>query len=97
MIKGERLQGATTLVRKVLTCLMLQPSDHSIDSFETLREDFLCATNRRLVNLQVKWLLGAQAASLARENEVRGEANHDNQVNEFGLRSFSPFSVTDTE
>jgi hypothetical protein len=76
---------------------MLQPRQHFIYSLETLREEFLCATDGRLVNVHVKWLLGAQATSLAREHEVRGEGNHDNQVSELGLRSFIPSSVTDTD
>jgi hypothetical protein len=45
----------------------------------------------------VKWLLGAQAACFAREDEVRGEGNRDTPVNEFGLRSLISFSMTDRD
>jgi hypothetical protein len=47
--------------------------------------------------VQVKWLLGAEAACLAREDEVKREGYRDNQSNEFGLRSFIPSSVTDMD
>jgi hypothetical protein len=87
----------TTRIRKVLIYLILQPKDHFIHSLETLREEFLCVTYGQLLNLQLKLLFGAQTASLAREDEVRGEGNLDNLVNEFELRSLIPSSITDTD
>jgi hypothetical protein len=51
MMKEQRLQGATTCIRKVLICLLLQSRHHFVHSLETLREEFLCATNGPLVNL----------------------------------------------
>jgi hypothetical protein len=58
MIKNESVQGVTTRFRKIVICLTLQPREHFIHSLEALWEKFLCAINGRLVNLQVKRLLG---------------------------------------
>jgi hypothetical protein len=52
MIKNESVPGVTTRFRKVLIYLILRPRDHFIHSLETLRDEFLCATNGRLVHLR---------------------------------------------
>jgi hypothetical protein len=97
MIKNEIVQAVTTRIRKVLICLVFQPRKHFIHLLETLREEFLCATNGRRVNPEAKWLLRAEAACLAREDEVKGKGNRDNQFDKFGLRSFIPSSMTHTD
>jgi hypothetical protein len=53
VMESERLQGCTTLIRKVLMSLILQPRDHFIHQLITLREEFICAIFDRLVNLNM--------------------------------------------
>jgi hypothetical protein len=62
---------------------------------ETLREEFLCATYGRLVNIQVKRLLSAQHVLMAREDEISGHDVIEQQEKEYGLRTFIPASMTD--
>jgi hypothetical protein len=49
------------------------------------------------VNFQVKWLLSAQHLLMAREDEVSGADTNDDQETEFGLRTFIPASMTDSD
>jgi hypothetical protein len=76
---------------------MLQARDHFIHDLETLREEFLCAVFGRLVNINLKWMLGAQRTYFARDDEIRGGDGAENAAKEYGLRSFIPSSMTDTD
>jgi hypothetical protein len=59
-MESEKLQGRTTLIRKVLISLILQPQDHFIHQLIALREEFICAVFGRLVNLNIKFLAQTQ-------------------------------------
>jgi hypothetical protein len=59
-MESEKLRGCTTLIRKVLISLILQPRDHFADQLITLREEFICAVFGRLVNLNIKFIAQAQ-------------------------------------
>jgi hypothetical protein len=76
---------------------VLQPRDHFIHAGETLREGFLSSISDRLINIHVNWLLAAQRSYLARENEIRGIDGAENGEKEFGLRSFIPWALRDTD
>jgi hypothetical protein len=76
---------------------MLQSRDHFIHGLETLREEFLCVVSGRLVNISLKWMLGAQRCHFAREDEVREGDGDGNGEKEYGLSSFIPASVTDSD
>jgi hypothetical protein len=91
------MHGSTKRIRKALICLMLQPRDHFIHSLETLREEFICSVSGRLVNMAIHWLLAAQHSYFAREDELRGIDGTEEGAKEFGLRSFIPSSLTDTD
>jgi hypothetical protein len=60
VMESEKLQGCTTLIRKVLISLLLQPRDHFIHQLITLREEFICAVFGRLVNLNIKFIAQAE-------------------------------------
>jgi hypothetical protein len=91
---GSRPQGATTVIRKCAMALIMQPRGHFLHALSTLREEFICAVEDRLINLNIKFLIGAQRA-MAREDEVRGDA--DVVEKEYGLRTFIPASVLGTD
>jgi hypothetical protein len=76
---------------------MLQSGDHFIHGLETLREDFLRIVASRLVNISLKWMLEAQRGYFAREDEIRERDGDGNGQKEYGLRSFIPASVTDSD
>jgi hypothetical protein len=95
VLQGEETEKITTQIRRVIISLMLQPRGYFIHSMETLREEFLCATYGRLVNIQVKWLLSAQHAIMARQDEISGD--HMDEEKEFGLRTIIPASMTDSD
>jgi hypothetical protein len=95
-LNGELTEKTTTQIRKVLISLMLQPRTHFLHSMETLREEFLCATYGRLVNIQVKWLLAAQHLR-ARQDEISTPETNEDQEREYGLRTFIPASMTDSD
>jgi hypothetical protein len=50
-----------------------------------------------LINIHINWLLTAQRSYLAWEDEIRGIYGAENDEKEFGLRSFIPVAVTDTD
>jgi hypothetical protein len=70
VMESEKLQGSTTLIRKVLISLILQSRDHFIHQLITLREEFTCAIFGRLVNLNIKFIVKVQRQYFARENEI---------------------------
>jgi hypothetical protein len=47
--------------------------------------------------MYVNWLLAAQRSDLAREDEFRRIDGDENGEKEFGLRSFIPSALTDTD
>jgi hypothetical protein len=96
-IGDEPIQGSTTRIRKILICLMLQSRNHFIHGLETLREEFLCAIAGLLVNIFLKWMLGARRCHFAREDEIRERDGDGNGRKEYGLRSFIPASVIDRD
>jgi hypothetical protein len=53
VMEFEKLQGCTTLIRKVLISLILQPRDHFIHQLRTIREEHICVVFGRLVNLNI--------------------------------------------
>jgi hypothetical protein len=81
----------------------------SFDLFDVATKGSFYSLTRNpagIISLRDKWTIGESAgqvafggtgACLAREDEVKGEGNRDNQFNEFGFRSFVPSSMTDTD
>jgi hypothetical protein len=59
VMKSEKLQSCTTLIREVLVSLILQ-RDHFIHQLITLREEFICAVFGHLVNMNIKFLAQSQ-------------------------------------
>jgi hypothetical protein len=96
VMESETLQGCTTLIRKVLISLVLQPRDHFIHQLITLREEFTCAVFGRLVNLNIKFIAQARRRHFAREDEILDQ-NPEGSSKEYGLRLFIPPSLTDSD
>jgi hypothetical protein len=92
---GDRMQGATTLIRKVAVALILQGREHFVHHMATLREEFVCAVSGRLINLNIKYLAETER-TLAQENELRADAG-DEAPKESGMRTFIPPSLTDSD
>jgi hypothetical protein len=69
-MESEKLQGCTTLIRKVLISLILQPRDHFIHQLITLGEEFFCAVFGCLVHLNIKVIAQARRRYFAREDEI---------------------------
>jgi hypothetical protein len=92
--QSEKSQGATTLIRKVLISLIMQPSDHFIHQLTTLREEFIYAVYGGLINLKTKFL--AQRRCFAREDEIRADDCEDSSK-EYRLRTFTPPSLADSD
>jgi hypothetical protein len=57
--ESEKLKGSTTVIRKVLTSLIMQQRDHFIHQIITLREEFICAIFGCLINLNIPFLAQA--------------------------------------
>jgi hypothetical protein len=96
VMESEKLQGCTTLIRKVLISLSSQPRGHFIYQLITLREEFICAVFGRLVNLNIKFIAQAQKRYFAREDEILDQ-NPEGSPKEYGLRTFIPSSLTDSD
>jgi hypothetical protein len=96
VMESEKLQGCTTLIRKVLISLILQPRDHFIHQLITLREAFICAVFGRLVNLNIKFVAQAQRQYFAGEDEILDQ-NPEGTPKEYGLRTFTPPILTDND
>jgi hypothetical protein len=79
--ESENLQGSTTLIRKVLISLILQPRNHFIHQLTSLREEFICAVSGRLIKIHIKYLAQAERRSFAREDEIRNH-NPDGDLKE---------------
>jgi hypothetical protein len=92
---GDRLQGATTRIRKVAIALILQGREHFIHQMPTLREEFVCAISGRLINLNIKYLAQTER-TFAQEDELQADAG-DQEPKEYGLRTFIPPSLTDSD
>jgi hypothetical protein len=95
-MESENLRDCTTLIRKVLISLLLQPRDHFIRQLITLREEFICAVFGRLVNLNIKFIAQAQRRYFSREDEILDQSP-EGDPNEYGLRTLIPPSLTDGE
>jgi hypothetical protein len=95
-MESEKLQGCTTLIRKVLISLLLQLGDRFIHQLITLREELICAIFCRLVNLNIKFIAQAQRRLFTREDEILDQ-NPEGNPKEYGLRTFIPLSLTDTD
>jgi hypothetical protein len=96
VMESEKLQGCTTLIRKVPIFLIVQPWDHFIHHLITLREEFICAVFGRLVNLNIKFIAQAHRRYFAREDEILDQ-NPEGGPKEYGLRTFIPPSLTDND
>jgi hypothetical protein len=96
VMESEKLQGCTTLIRKVLISVILLSRDHFIHQLINLREDFICAVFGRLVNLNRKFIVQAQRRYFARENEILDQ-NPERSPKEYGLRTFISPSLTDMD
>jgi hypothetical protein len=95
-MESQKLQGCTTLIRKVLISLILQPRDHFIHQVIALREEFISAVFGRLVNLNIKCIAQAQRRYFAREDDILYQ-NTKESPKEYGLRTFIPPSLTDND
>jgi hypothetical protein len=60
LTESEKLESCTTLIRKVLISLILQPRDHFVHQLIALREEFICMIFGCLVNLNIKFIAQAQ-------------------------------------
>jgi hypothetical protein len=87
-------QKASTLIRKSLISLILQPCGHFLHQMSTLREEFICAVSGRLFNLRIKYLAMVQKRQLAKENKIRDQNPTEK---EYGVRTFIPPSFTDSD
>jgi hypothetical protein len=96
VMESEKLHGCTTLIRKVLISLILQTRDHFIHQLITLREEFICSVFGRLINLNIKFIAQAQRRRCAREDEILDQ-NPEGRPKEYGLRTFIPPSLTDSD
>jgi hypothetical protein len=95
-MESEKLQGCTTLIRKVLISLILEPRDHFIHQLITFREEFISAVFDRLVNLNIKFIAQARKRYFAGEDEILNQ-NSEGSPKEYGLRMFIPPSITDND
>jgi hypothetical protein len=93
--EGEQTQGATTLIRRVLIALVLQPRGYFIHQLPNLGEEFICAVSGRLVNIAIKFLAQAERRYFAREDEIRRDLSNE-VTKDFGIRSFIPLSLVDS-
>jgi hypothetical protein len=93
--QSEKLPGSVTSIRKVLISLILQPRDHFIHQFKTLREEFICAVYGHLINLSIKWPAQGQRRSFAGEDDV--PANHsEDSPKGYGVSNFIRPSLVDS-
>jgi hypothetical protein len=90
VMESEKLQGCTTLIRKMLVSFILQPRDHFIRQLITLREEFTCVIFGRLVNLNIKFIAQAQKGYLARENDILDQDPDGSPRNMHLEHSFHP-------
>jgi hypothetical protein len=63
VMESEKLQSCTTLIRKMLISLMLQPRDHFIHPLITLPEEFICA-------VLVAWSIWISSLSLKHKDDT---------------------------
>jgi hypothetical protein len=91
---GQPFQKATTLMRKSLIALVMQPRGYFLHEMGTLREEFICALSGRLVNLNIKYLAEMEK-DLFQEDKIR--ADGEDAEKEFGIRTFIPPSLTDSD
>jgi hypothetical protein len=96
VMKSEKLQGCTTHIRKMLISLILQLLDHFIHQLITLRKEFVCAVFGRLLNLNIKFLAQSQRRYFAGGDEILDQ-NSKGDPKEYGLRTFIPPSLTDSD
>jgi hypothetical protein len=94
--QSEDFRRSPTIIRKCLISLILQPRNHFIHQLMSLREEFICAVSGRLINLRIKFLAQAERRYFAREDEIRNQ-NLDENRKEYGLRTFIPPSLCDTD
>jgi hypothetical protein len=59
-------QGATTIMRKCLIALVMQPHQHFLHTMATLREELLCAVAGRLIDINIKYLAEREKACSTR-------------------------------
>jgi hypothetical protein len=90
VMESEKLQSCTTLIRKVLISLILQPRDHFIHQLITLREEFICAVFDGLVNLNIEFIAQAQRRYFAMEDEIWIKIQREVQRNMDLERPFHP-------
>jgi hypothetical protein len=95
-MESEKLQGCTTLIRKVLISFILQPRGHFIHQMITLREEFICAVFGCLVNLNIKFIVQAQKRYFAREEEILDQ-NPEGSPKEYGLTTVISTSSTESD
>jgi hypothetical protein len=69
MESDEGLHRVTSIIRRVLICLLFQPRDHLLQQLTMLREEFICALSERLSNIQVSHLINAERQHFTREDE----------------------------
>jgi hypothetical protein len=95
MMESDKLQGCTTLIRKVLVSFILQPRDHFIHQLITLREEFICAVFGCLVNLKKTFIAQAQRRYFVRKDEIMDQ-NPEGSPKEYGLGMFIPPSLAES-
>jgi hypothetical protein len=96
ILESESPKAASTLIRKVLIPLILSPRNYFIHELTTLREEFICAAAGGLINVNIRFLSGAQKHCFAREDEIRGDDSAD-IPKAYGLQTFVPPSLTDSD
>jgi hypothetical protein len=79
-----------------LISLILQPRDNYIHRLTTLHEEFIRAIAGHSINLSITFPAQAQRHCFAREDEIRGE-NFEAIPKEYGMRTFIPSSLTDSD
>jgi hypothetical protein len=82
-------------MRKALIAFVLQSREHFLHQMPTLREEFICAISGRLINIKIKDV-AEREKELTREDEMR-EGYDDQNPKEYGMRTFIPLSLTDSD
>jgi hypothetical protein len=69
---GQPFQKATTLMRKSLIALVIQPRGYFLHEMGTLRDEIISALSGRLVNLNIKYL-AERGKEVFQEDEIRAD------------------------
>jgi hypothetical protein len=97
LIESEKLHKATTMIGRVLICLLLKRRDHFLYQLMKLLEEFICdALSSRLSTIQLGFFINPERQHFVREDETPGEIP-GNDPKEYGVRSLISASMTHSD